>query len=207
MRLPALLIGLVLALGIAGCSMGSRSDSPRVLLTKENAKYQLICTFYGEKMQLGNGAATNVVKYLTIKSAQGGREVRFKPVDPSSLETSAGFFAEVWSPDQEFLVLPLGRFEGFAIAKSSEALQRLSGNTFNDFVRVQLKSGVRLWHEFQGWQGPSSFRFSAGLSGQQTPFMYDPPAHLLTSNTAGSDSFVGMGAQGALEIKFIRPQN
>jgi hypothetical protein len=175
------------------------SSGVHVLLTKTNHKYALDALFYGEEVRLDNGTRVNNVQYLAIRD-QNGQEVRFVPVDESSLSSSGGFFPEVWSRDEELLVLPLGRFEGFCVIRSSEAIRSLSERHFQDSLRVQLKSGVRLWHEFRGWKDATTFNFAAGLSGQLTEFIYEVQKPRLVISEKTSGEFVGINGHGQIPV-------
>jgi hypothetical protein len=180
-------------------SPGVLGSRPVVLTLKENTKYRLICIFYGERLKGENGVTdTDLIEYVTIRDQRDGSEVRYVPTDAISLIESLGFFTNVWSPDEELLVLPLGRFEGFSITRSAEVMQRLSTGRFNDFVRVELDNGVRLWHEFGNWEGPASFVFNAGLSGQHVRFTYYLSDHALTGD---EDVGIGVNSQGTLPIR------
>jgi hypothetical protein len=171
---------LVLALSLVhlGCvSHAFDKSNSDILSEAQNTKYQLTCTFHGKLLKLDNGSRQEETEYLTISDRQSGTRIVFKPSDPGSLQNSNGFFTKVWSPNSEWLVLPLGRFEGFRLIKSSQALEQLQNKQEGDFVRVQLKSGVRLWHHFDGWQGPASFLFDAGLSDRQFKFVFNIADH------------------------------
>jgi hypothetical protein len=175
------------------------ASSVHALSTKTNHKYALDVLFYGEEVSLDNGTRMKAAQYLAIRD-QHGKEVRFVPIDESSLSSSGGFFSEVWSPDEELLVLPLGRFEGFCMTPSSEAIRRISENRCQNSVRVQLKSGVRLWHEFHGWRDATTFSFAAGLSGKLTEFAYTVPNRKLVTSEKTNDNFVGITGQGQIPV-------
>jgi len=196
---------VILAGTTVGCKRPSNEfSSPRLLATASNAKYHLTCKLYGRLFTVDSGKTDKFVQYVTIQGPDRNREIRYLPEDATSLEQSSGFFTNVWSPDGELLVLPLGRFEGFSITRSAEALQRIASGKFNDSVRVELTSGERLWHEFGKWNGPESFEFSAGLSRDQTPYAYDIPTGKVTTNEALNDNCVGVSSQGKVKIEAAR---
>ena len=156
MATQSLIIALSCVAAACGCSRAD-SSRPVVIATHENGKYGLVCTFYGNEVMLDNGKTVEVVSNVTIGDERRAKEVPYMPSDPVSLNEPGGFFPTVWSPDDELLVLPLGRFDGFAIIKADEALQRVAERNYTDFVRVHLDTGARLWHEFQRWDGPTRF--------------------------------------------------
>jgi hypothetical protein len=198
MRAIAPLIVLV-CLGVSGCSRAD-PDTPVLLATHSNAKYKLSCNFYGNEVTLDDGRTVSVVSYVTVRDERSNAESRFTPVDPSSLNEPGGFFQTVWSPDEEFLVLPLGRFDGFAIIRAGEALQRVADRGYSDFLRIEMDTGARLWHEFGRWEQPARFSFNAGLSGDLLPFTYDAASRQLATPQKVSASFLGVNSQGTTRL-------
>jgi hypothetical protein len=77
----------------------------------------------------------------------------------------------------EYLVLLLGRPEGFQILHASHVLERLNHEQ-NMFIRVfmdRIESDVEthLWHAFKKWVGDDAFLFVAGISYSHPPFIYE----------------------------------
>lgn len=198
MRATASLI-VVVCLCVGGCSSAD-PDAPVLLATRSNAKYKLSANFYGNEVALGDGKTISVVSYVTVRDAQRATEARFTPVDASSLNEPGGFFQNVWSPDEEFLALPLGRFDGFAIIRASEAFRSVTDRAYADFVHIEMDTGARLWHEFGQWEQPSRFSFKAGLSGELVPFTYDAASRQLTTAEKISASFLAVNSQGTTRI-------
>jgi hypothetical protein len=185
-----------------GFTLESVDDHIHLLQTEENTKYGLAVLYYGEVYHWENGTHTNLIEYLTIKDLQHGTEIRYSPIDPSSLDDPHGYFSGVWSPDKELLALPLGRWEGFGIMRSSEVTKRIAKGRFNDTIRVKVKDefgGTCLWHEFSGWKSPTSFDFTAGLD-TGIPFSYSVPDHRLTVREKLNDNFVGVNSKGKIPI-------
>lgn len=183
------------------CKRSGSPDVVHVLASSDNSKFGLSVQFYGREMKLDDGRQVKLVEYLSVKDTKNGKEVRYTPIDASSLSSSEGFFTHVWSPDESLLILPLGRFEGFSVMKSSEVMTRLANSSFNDTFRVQLTSGARLWHEFNGWASADEFDFSAGLSGQTVPFRYTASSHTIAPREAVSGNYVAVTSQGETPIK------
>jgi hypothetical protein len=192
---------IVLLLAVA-CSTGCSRKTASLNLTKTNRKYALTCIFYREKLDMGDGTFHFLIDRVAIRDDRTGTEIPFIPEEPDALSISSGFYTDVWSPDEEFLILPLGRFQGFRIFKAETMIQRLKNGTFDDFIRIRMQNGVGLWHEFEGWKDRHTFAFTACLSGDPARFSYLPFTGPLNSagNTTG---FIGLNSKG--EIPFSRP--
>jgi len=179
-----------------GCSR--KVDS--LVLTKANRKYALTRILYREKLDLSNGSADLLVNRVTIRDDRTGAEVPFSPENPESLSMSSGYYTDVWSPDEEILVLPLGRFHGFRIFRATDAIRRLKEGASDDFIRVQLRTGTRLWHAFKGWQGAHALVFTTGLSGTEDEYTYVPFTRMLDGPDL-PEGFIGLNAQGEIPIR------
>ncbi|HET6282159.1 MAG TPA: hypothetical protein VFH73_14425 [Polyangia bacterium] len=141
--------------------------------------------------------------YLRDK-AGAGRE--FVPDDAASLQQSFGYYADVWSPDQEFLVLPLGRFEGFAVMVAAKGLEGLAAGQQGAIRLVDPgKDGdTGLWHEFGGWRQGHLLEFSAGLSGDKVSFTADVTSGRVWSATA--NRFEAITTKGRSKVLPSPPQ-
>jgi hypothetical protein len=199
-HVPWLIVAIELAAVQIGCAPKGESDAVHVVSARENGKYGLICQFHGRHLPLENGKSEMIVEYVSVKDRRTGEEVRFSPTDAATLVESSGFFEQVWSPGEETIVLPLGRYDGFWITRSSQVLQRLARGGSDDSIRVQLRSGTRLWHQFSRWKGPSCIVFEAGLSGQQTTFTYSVLDKTVTTNGKISGDFIAVNSGGELKI-------
>jgi hypothetical protein len=165
----------------------SRAQRPRTFAdgletpVVENKKYGLQCVFHLAEPGAGEGpGASKYVEYVSIRDARTGEEATYKPRDTNdSLLFSQGYFKEVWSPDDEYLLLPFGRFDGFCIIKARGALASVRKRKCFDTLKVEfVKPGAEvpvlaLWHEFAKWEGATSFSFRAGLENDLRPFEYD----------------------------------
>lgn len=197
MKMLRMLI-IVLALGIQACTFARTHPNPhgdKSVSVTENRKYGLKCIFHAEKLE-----GFTVINSISLQDSRTNHEAEFKPIDRDSLIPGKGFFKDVWSPDEEYLILPLGRWDGFCIVQSRDALQSVEAGRWNDFVRVEMNNGTGLWHEFGKWREGNSFEFSAGLSGDQIPFVYDILTRRLTALDPITDSFVGQNASGKVAI-------
>lgn len=100
-------------------------------------------------------------------------KIQFKPRDAVSVQQSSFAIQPAWSPNHEWLLLPDGRFDGFAAFKANQLPNAIAYASKALRVGVCDESGTRWWHEFMRWKSPSVFEFRAGLSGQFTKFECD----------------------------------
>lgn len=193
MRAPILALLVVAAMGSAPGASGVLGQQPseELLLVKQNKKYGVSCAFYGEKDY-------DAVSRIVVESQRG--KARYRPTDPVSLVDSLGYFKDVWSPDEEYLVLPKGRWDGFCILTAPRAVTAIRGKTCSDFIRVRLEHGPALWHEFEGWDGENSFRFKAGLSNSYIHFKYSIAERKLTVFGKLTTYLVATNRTGRIEI-------
>jgi hypothetical protein len=188
---------LILALSFSSCSTAhvqesatpltsNPSSSANVLLVKENQKHKIKCIFYGKELTLAGQKKVTAIESIALQDLVSGKEVKYVPIDQSSIVDSLSYFTDVWSPDGEFLVLPRGRFEGFCIIKTTNAIESISNQTCTDHIRVQAQDGPYLWHEFSGWDGADTIEFKAGLSDTSYKFKYNLPVQKISSNDKGN---------------------
>jgi hypothetical protein len=189
MKTILFLVGL--AVGFTSC------HQDKIQSGKLNRKYNLVCTFHTMEVT----ADSKVVDSVSIRDNQSGDEVRFQPSDPDSLLYGAGYVKNTsWSPDEEYLILPLGQFDGFCVIKSSEALQSVREKKCVDTIRIQLKTGLRMSHEFEKWDGSSVFVFTAGMEHSFPRFRYDFSNGKLTALEKVNDIFEGYNGKGVLPV-------
>lgn len=170
---------------ISGCSIAGEQKENANILSVPNTANDIIVDihldeeFYKDfKLDRNNIAA----KEISIRNAKN-RWFTFKPVDQESLRSSKGYFSGVWSPDNKYLVLPLGRFEGFAIFSVSyikRNMQKLITKQYygaelipENTLKIFSEFGPALWHEFAGWDGEHTLVIRAGLSKDFKQFWYD----------------------------------
>jgi hypothetical protein len=184
-----------------GCSQpglgGSAGAEDQPTKVKVNRKYGLECRFHSEEV----GDDIKVITYVSLRDSKTGEEVRYHPLDAGSLIPENGFDKNLsWSPDEEYLILPLGRFEGFAVVKAAEALQSVKEKKYADSVRVQLNTGTQLWHDFEAWEGKGTFIFKAGMSESFPRFKYDSVEKRLTALDKVSEIFEGYNGAGKMVV-------
>lgn len=161
----------------------SRNEDEIIVIDrKENRKYNLTAAFYGYYFKYGENdeLTAKVIKYIIFRKNDTGEEVRYYPKEPEGEQHAHFYFTEIWSPDEEYLVLPIGRFDGFGIIKSADAMKAIKTNDFLDTIGVfnsytsnSKREQLRLWHDFIGWKSASSISFDAGLSGHSDNYQYD----------------------------------
>lgn len=142
--------------------------------TADNPKYRLAIDLCGEQVGAHERASKGwAVDSTWIRALDSTRKVRFEPVDAEALKLSFAYYADVWSPDGDYLVLPLGRFDGFVVAPAAQAFDlRAHGKTIK-LVASENDNETGLRHEFKAWRGSRSFEFVAGLSELYADFSYD----------------------------------
>lgn len=111
-------------------------------------------------------------QYL-IRSISESQELEFIPDDPVSLEMSHASLQNAWSPDGRYLVLPLGRFAGFAVFDFSSPRDVMEyGRRLRDLMLLDM-NGVALWHSDVEWSGNETVLFRAGLSNTEFSFRWN----------------------------------
>ena len=170
---------------MSGCvSLAAETQQNMGVLSIKNNTFDIIVDIYLDKdfykdfsLDKNNIAAQNIS--ITNKE---NHWLVFNPIDPDTLRSSKGYYSKVWSPDSKYLVLPLGRFEGFAIFDSGY-LQNNLKNLVTQYNGTELvpektflifsESGPALWHEFVGWEGEHTLVVKAGLGKDLKQFRYD----------------------------------
>ncbi len=135
-----------------------------LMLGVPNEKYGLDCFFYEahDEPQL----ITNILIYERMSS----RYKWYEPYRDGSIDPFS-FYKTVWSPDTEYLVLPLGRDDGFHVLHASQALEDLNEKK-KGFVKIDL-GHLPVWHTFWKWVGDDAFLFSAGHAYTDHQYIYE----------------------------------
>ena len=137
---------------------------------------------------------------VSIRDLKNGDEVRFEPLESSFLVGESFVKNVSWSPDEEYLILPLGQFEGFCIIKSSEALKSVREKECFDTIRIQLKTGLQMSHQFASWDNSCAFMFTAGMERSFPQFRYDFSSRQLSALEKENDIFEGYNSNGAIPV-------
>jgi hypothetical protein len=144
-------------------------EAPNVV---SNPRYKLSCLFLED---------ADGTEYVVLRDDATGRRARYFPTrQPGRApDTAESYYREVWSPDGEYLALPLNPFDGFCVIRAKGALRAVARRRCDDFIRVldyRPRMEVRevaFHHEWSGWETGSAFSFRAGLSGEDRTFVYD----------------------------------
>jgi len=173
MRIITLLLAACLAFGCA-----TVPNEHELLGRVINHKYPVDALFIGERLKLDTDQIA-IIDDVVIRSRGSSIQFQFVPADRISLIQGLLYFTNVWSPDQEFLLLPLGQSDGFAAFSAKALPQKLTPEHHYDTISLSFKSGTKLAHRFVRWNGKTSFLFQAGLSDLWTTFQYDFADHTL----------------------------
>lgn len=189
MRFVCLMFFFLLVSGLGFCQSPKpeSEDEKIVVAVKENKKYGVTATFYGKDYRNGENdkAATKVIKEIVFRENKTGAEIKYSP---TGTESAADFyFTEIWSPDEEYVVLPIGKFEGFGIFEAKETLNNIKSNKYYDALKVKTKNSGFFWHDFDKWENDSTFGFRAGLNGELFAFKYDIAKNELYCYEAGCE--------------------
>lgn len=195
---------LILPLLIACSShlrVNSDLDSPKPYVIKvvPNHKYKLEAIFSGIDVEVGERKVP-VIQQLTIRSSETGQELQYSRPDGPSTSDADAYFTDVWSPDDELLILPLERFRGFCMIRAAEALAAMQKQSCRDTVRVHADAGTALWHQFEKWDTDQSFVFNAGLSGDQIRLRYEIGPERLTALDANVRFLEGENNKGKIKV-------
>jgi hypothetical protein len=151
------------------------SDDIIVLQRQNNQKYNITAIFYGLVIKSGenNENSTDVVKHVSFLDNKTGEEVKFVPLNLDTEQSSNFYFTNVWSPNEEVLILPLGKREGFGIFEAKEAPNNIKDKKYLDVIKVKSVNSGWFWHDFEKWDDSSTINFKAGLEGNMFAFKYD----------------------------------
>jgi len=191
MKFLSLFIFFLLTSSLGFCQ---RSENPRssdkviVIAEKTNKKYKVKATFYGIDFRYGKFAEKrkNIVTCISFSNSEGKtavyvpRKTRSGKRPDSCLEegldsvvTPDFYFRDIWSPDLEFAVLPVGVFDGFAVFSVKNLLRDIEENNYFDTLRTRSTNSGWYANEFEKWEGDSTFWYWAGLSGDMFAFKYE----------------------------------
>jgi hypothetical protein len=153
-----------------------RTDDEIILIDKkENKKYGLEAQFYGVNIKYGENSESSakIIRSIVFKDLKNGSETKYES-SSTTAQAANFYFTDVWSPDDEYLILPLGKFEGFAILESKDALNNIKLNKYFDTIRISSANSKRFyWHDFEKWEDNSTLNFRAGLEGDMFAFKYN----------------------------------
>jgi hypothetical protein len=169
-----------------------------VIKVSENHKYQLEAVFSGSDVEVGE-RTEKVIDSLTIRNQVTGQEVKHTRAEGPAQSLTRAYITDLWSPDEEFLVIPRSQLE-FCIIRAAEALERLQKQTCSDTVSVYVRSGPSLCLDFEKWDGDESLVFKAGVYGDETRLKYEISSGRLTALDSNIFKLEGMNSKGKLAI-------
>jgi hypothetical protein len=199
-----LAIILVVSLNI-GCHPDRRApekpnaSQPQVITKTENHKYKLEAIFSGHDVVEVGERTERVIDSLTIRSQITGQEVKHDRAEGPEQSLTRAYITDLWSPDEEFLVMPRSTLE-FCIIRAAEVLDRIPKRTCSDTVSVYVRSGPSLWLDFEKWDGDEAFIFKAGVYGDDTRLKYEISSGRLTALDSNIFRIEGRNSKGTLTI-------
>lgn len=109
MKIYLLFFIFVFASGFNFCQSAKieRQDDENVIIAqKENRKYGLTATFYGTHYKSNEDELEyKITREVIFRENKTGIEVKYKA---SGLIPAGNFyFTEIWSPDEEYIILPI----------------------------------------------------------------------------------------------------
>ncbi len=209
-----LIIGIFLLASFSGYCQSPESaksiDQVIVLEKRENQKYGLTATFYGLTYRYGENDELQgkMIGYVIFRDNKTGQEARYKPTGrtnndstgPESIGTPGFYVTEVFSPDEEYIVLPVHEFDGFAVFESKQALETIKVNRYFDTIKVGGSGGGWFYHKFEKWNDDSTFSFRAGLYGDMFAFRYSIEKHELYCYREGCERLqIGVNGKGKIK--------
>lgn len=188
-----------------------KSDEIIVITQSVNQKYNLTATFYGIdfRYSVEDESGIKIITYIVFKDNESGAEVKYKPsaVDESdetgisSIVTPDFYFTDVWSPDEEYLVLPIGIFEGYGIFKAKNSVENIKENNYFDTIKTKSVNSGYYAHKFEKWESNSTFNFRAGLDGDMFAFKYNAAkGELYCFETKCEEFEVGYNKKGQIKV-------
>lgn len=191
---------------LPGCNSKSEDlalQTEKPIISRLNEQHRIVVEFYGELIGPDSERPDHLlIDHILIRDNKTSRVERFIPKDADILQNSFGYFTKVWSPDMDYMVLPLGRFQGFALLSSRTVMKDLQQHRFSETIQIvpTTETSTKLWHEFIGWQKPHLLHFSAGLSGRQTEFVFNPATGEVSTRAAAVSSFKAITKSGTSEV-------
>lgn len=110
-----------------------------------------------------------VITGLQIKDIAENKIYTFSPSDRDSLDLN-GFYKAVWSPSGKYLVLPVGRFDGFLIVNFNEFRKDVKAR---GTILCTSLTDRYLAHFFDKWTPHDEFTFYAGLENEFVKIRFD----------------------------------
>jgi hypothetical protein len=142
-----------------------------LLFEKKNVSAGQTASFYGVNLD-PSLKPKQVIKYIILKDDKSGDNLKYMAKSDTAQAVDF-YFTDIWSPDGSYLILPIGKLEGFGIFKARTAIADIKAKKYTDTLVVWKYEARRYWHTFVAWEGPSSFRFKGEMEGDTFQFVYD----------------------------------
>jgi hypothetical protein len=169
---------------LAACDKPSSRivDEATVLLDEKlNQRYDMTAQFFGIRMALGNNEAppVSVIQKVVFKGAGTGAAQPYVVTDDTA-QAADFYFTNIWSADEEYAALPVGKTKGFALYAAKTLMQDIKTRKYADVIRVKGANSGWYWHDFGAWEAGNIIRFRAGLDGDMFAYKYDLSKKTLT---------------------------
>jgi hypothetical protein len=161
-------------------------QKPHLLFKKTNKVVGISALFFGRDIP-GNVHPKQIIDYIVLKDKRTGQAATYSP-ECVTRQAADFFFPDIWSPDGAYTVLPLDKYDGFAIFNSATAIQDIKSRKYADTIRVWCGDARPCWHNFDGWEGQAAFRFKGEMERDTSSFKYDIPTRHLSCFDAGCSS-------------------
>lgn len=113
------------------------------------------------------------VKRVFIKNDKTGEEYEYKAKDADTLYLHRGYFTDVWSPDLEYLLMPVGHFEGVVVYEANNLFLSLRKQQNFQRINIRGESPSALAHNFKKWESNNTVVFEVGISYSYHTVKYD----------------------------------
>lgn len=163
----------VSTMGFCQSTKTKEQNDEIIIATKKNEKYNLTTIFYGELFRADENSEQEykIIRRVVFRDDKNVEEVEYKPT--GTIPAGNFYSTEIWSSDEEYLLLPIGKFEGFGIFEAKNALNNIKSNKYFDTLKVKSENSGWFWHDFEKWEDDSTFSFRAGLNGDMFAFKYN----------------------------------
>lgn len=199
---PFLLWGVMTGamLAVAGC--GQKTKPP--LFVVNNDKYALSADFFGAWVGPDQDRFSQFsIEKVVVRDTRSNETAEFRHAGADVPDDSVMYFRDVWSPDREYLVLPAGHLDGFAVFNSRGALAAIRENHATDLIAIRYRGQSQsLSHRFLGWTSASILRFEVQFETSKIPFSYDLERRELSSPSDAIPVFDAAGRDGSTPIQW-----
>jgi hypothetical protein len=120
-----------------------------------------------------------VIQSVVFKDYGTGKAEPYLVNDDTS-QAADFYFTNIWSADEEYAALPVGKTKGFAIFAAKTLMQDIKTQKYVDIIRVKGAGSGWYWHDFGAWEAGNIIRFRAGLQGDMFAYRYDIGTQILT---------------------------